>query len=255
MDPAATGSEPTSLTSAPINSIRLQTNDGILLSADSAGVVRTWDILTGLCKASFHTPAEELTHGAIQLVKNKLILVWFSDEHIYILDTEEGASPLAVDAPWESWCISPIISGDGSKVFFLADNFIQAWSIETGELVGEVELEGSGGVEDYYSHIGDGSRIWVNLRNSPTKGRDFGISDPTPIPLPDMTPDGPHLELNRQGNANKYRIRDKDTGTKVFQLSGKYTNPTDIDWDGQYLAAGYESGEVLILDFNHILPQ
>ena len=23
-------------------------------------------------------------------------------------------------------------------------------------------------------------------------------------------------------------------------------------WDGQYLVAGYESGEVLILDFNHM---
>ena len=26
-------------------------------------------------------------------------------------------------------------------------------------------------------------------------------------------------------------------------------------WDGRYLIAGYESGEVLILDFIHIIPQ
>jgi hypothetical protein len=31
--------------------------------------------------------------------------------------------------------------------------------------------------------------------------------------------------------------------------------PVVVEWDGQYLVAGYESGEELILDFNYIFPQ
>ena len=50
-------------------------------------------------------------------------------------------------------------------------------------------------------------------------------------------------------------IRDKVTGKKVFQLSGRYKKPKAVRWDGQYLVAGYESGEVLILDFHHMYPQ
>ena len=211
--------------------------------------------MTGLCKASFHTPTKDIRLGDMQLVDSQLILVWDDYEHLYIWDTEKEGSPLVVDTPWKSWFTRPIISGDGSKVFILGDDSIQAWSAQTGEHVGQVRFEGSQKVDSYYSHTGDGSRIWVNFEDSQTQGWDFGISDPTPIPLPDVNPDDPHLELNRQWRANQYGIRDKVTGNEVFQLSGKYADPTAIKWDGQYLVAGYESGEVLILDFNHMLPQ
>ena len=30
------------------------------------------------------------------------------------------------------------------------------------------------------------------------------------------------------------------------------SNPVDSQWDGQYLVAGYRSGEVLILDLNNL---
>jgi len=121
--------------------------------------------------------------------------------------------------------------------------------------VGEVRLEGSVRVQHYYSYIGDGSRVWVLFDNSKTKGWDFGISGATPISISGVTPEGPHLELIWPGNNKRYRIRDKATGNDIFQLSGKYANPTCNKWDGQYLVAGYESREVLILDFNHMLPQ
>jgi len=256
VEQAATDSEPTSLGSVPITSIRLQKNDGIALSFDSAGVVRSWDILTGLCTGSFHTPVEDLTLGDMQLVNNWLILVWYTGVHIYILNTKEGASPLVVDALWKSQFMNPKISGDGSKVFFLADRSIQAWSIQTGELVGEVMFkESRKKVQDFYSHVGDGSRVWVVFEDSQTQGWDFGILDPTPIPLPDVAPDGSHLEFHSQeGDDTRFRIRDKATGNEVFQLSGKYAHPTAIEWDGQYLVAGYTFGGVLILDFNHVLP-
>ena len=211
--------------------------------------------MTGLCKASFHTPAKDITLGDMQLVDSQLILVWSDFEHLNIWDTEKEGSPLVVGVAWRSWRKRHIISGDRSKVFILGDDSIQAWSAQTGEHVGQVRLGGSKEVHGCYSHPGDGSRIWVNFQDSQTQGWDFGISDPSPIPLPDATPDDPHLKLNRQENANRYGIRDKATGNEVFQLSGKYANPTGIQWDDQYLVAGYESGEVLILDFNHMLPQ
>ena len=121
--------------------------------------------------------------------------------------------------------------------------------------MGEVRLEGSVGVQHYYSHIGDGSRVWVLFKDSQMQGWDFGISGSTPVPISGVTPDAPHLELKQPENNKRYRIRDKATGNDIFQLSGKYADPTCEEWNGQYLVTGYESGEVLILDVNHMLPQ
>ena len=153
---------------------------------------------------------------------------------------------------WEFSCRPPILSGDGSKVFLYADGFIQARSIKTGKLMGKIRLEG---VQYYYSNIGDGSKVWVDFEDSYTQGWDFGISGSTPIPISDVATDSPHLESSWQGNSKRYRIRDQVTDSEVFQLSGKYVDPTGIRWDGQYLVAGYVSGEMLILDFSHVLHQ
>ena len=59
IDPAMPGSDSTLLTSALIQSIALQTKDGITITSDSDGVVKVWDILTGSCKESFQTPAKD----------------------------------------------------------------------------------------------------------------------------------------------------------------------------------------------------
>ena len=252
MDPAAIDLDPTLLASAPIKYVRLQQNDGIALSADSAGGVRSWDISTGLCQASFHSPTEDLSHGDMRLVDSGLIVVWKTSSGLHIWDTKGGGSTKVVNTQWESQRVTLKISGDGSKVICLVKDYIQTFSIQTGELVGEVRLEGSVKVQKFL--IGDGSRVWVYYKDSQTQGWDFGVSGSTPISLPEVVPDGPHLELTTQGNPKRYTIVDKVTGNVVFQLSGKYAHPTTIKWDGQYLVAGYETGEVLILDFNHIPP-
>jgi hypothetical protein len=44
-------------------------------------------------------------------------------------------------------------------------------------------------------------------------------------------------------------LRIKPLENMVFQWSGRYAEPSIAEWDGQYLVAGYKSGEVLILDF------
>ena len=135
--PVATDSESVPPTLAPITAINLQTNDGIALSGDSAGVVKSWDISTGICKESFYTPAKDLTYGDMQLINGRLILVWISDGDIYIWDSEKGELPQLICTPKGSF-IRPRISGDGSMVLFLGKKFIQAWSVRTGRVVSEV---------------------------------------------------------------------------------------------------------------------
>jgi len=49
------------------------------------------------------------------------------------------------------------------------------------------------------------------------------------------------------------RIKNAVTGEVVFQLSGRFTKPVDVQCDGSYLVAGYQSGEILILDIKHVL--
>ena len=243
--------ECTPLASTSIRSVGLQANDSIAISSDSAGVVRTWDILTGLCKATFHTPAKYFNHSDIKLVGNRLIFVWSEHYKIHIWDTEKGELQI-VNMSNISITIDLRISGDGSKVFHLDHKYIHVWSIWTGEVVGEVRLKGE---PSYHPLIMDGLRVWVHFEDSQTQGWDFGIPGSAPVPLSNPPPDRPHLEFigdTEMWGTGASRIKDMVTGKEFFQLHGRYARPTTVQWGGQYLVAGYDSGEVLILDFNHM---
>ena len=251
-DPVATDSEPTPLASVPIVSVSLQVTKGIAISSDSAGVVKTWDILTGLCKASFQTPAKGNTWRDTQLIGGRLALVWLKDEKIYVWDLEKGETFQTLDIQSTRWPKDFRMSEDGSKVFLLYKESIQAWSIQTGEISGEVMLEGE---PVYMSLIVDGSRVWVQIKDSHIQGWDFGLTGSTPVPLSNIPPSKLHLcFIGTKGqHTSPSRIENIVTSKEVFQLSGRYTNPLVVQWDGQYLVTGYESGEVLILDFTHMI--
>ena len=248
MDPVPSDSKSTSPASATVMSITLQAKDGIAISSDSAGVVRTWDLSTGHCKGSIQTPARGSYCRDVQLVDNRLILVWGMDEVIYIQDAKKGQLLQVVDAPGEHG-VDIRISGDGSKVFYLDDSWIQAWSMWTGEPVGKV---GHGWAPNQDAMlVMDGLRVWVLGR-----GWDFGISGASPVVLSGVLPDRPHLDLI--GGIKKKKgifpgIEDTVTGKKVFQPPVRLASPSDFQWDGQYLVAGYKNGEVLILDFHKLL--
>ena len=157
-------------------------------------------------------------------------------------------------APFTSYVHDLRISGDGSKVFVLGEKSIQAWSVQTGEVVGQVRLE----VEPLCdSLIEDGSRVWFFLEDLEIQGWGFGVSDSTPIPLSNTSPDKPHLVFlgTQHQSISLSRIEDMFTKKEVFQLSGTYAKPYVARCDGRYLIAGYWSGEVLILDFNNMIPQ
>jgi len=251
-DLLATDTVSTPPTLSSIQSVSLQVRDGVAISSDEAGVVKTWDILTGLCKAAIQTPAKGRTQRDVQLIEGRLIVVWHKDKKLWIWDSEKGEFLQKVDTPFE-YARGVRISGDGSKVFCLARGSIQAWSIWTGEPVGKVELKDETYFDPLYM---DGSKIWVCFRDSSTQGRDFGISGSSPIQLSNTFPDRPHL--NFCGNTWRTSlpiIKDTVTGKEVFRLFGRYAKFHEVQWDGQYLVVGYGSGEVLILDFNYVFPQ
>ena len=244
----------TLFTSAAIQSVSLQARDGIAISSDVDGVVKTWDLSTGLCKASFKTTVPKAKYWGyrdIQMVDGRLIFIWYDDDKIHILDIERGElfQTLATSRP-----CGLRISGDGSRIFSLGESSIQVWSMWGWELVGEVELE----TKLYLDPLCiDSSAVWLQSRGlSIRMGWDFGISGSHPVPL-NLSTGRPHLDLI--GGAlwqtwNPTWIKDTVTGKEVFQLTGVYARPCDVQWDGQYLVTGYLSGEVLIFDFHHVIP-
>ena len=136
------------------------------------------------------------------------------------------------------------------------DGLIQAWSTHTGELVGEVKLE----FEPRF-HLDplqmDDSKIWIQLKDLSTQGWDFGVSNSPPVPLSDGPTERPLLDFIYAfwQAGEPLLIKNTVTGKEVFQLPGRYRKAECIEWDGQYLIAGYGSGGVLIIDFHHLYPQ
>jgi hypothetical protein len=226
--------------------------DGIAISSDSSGVVKTWDILTGLCKASFQTPAKGNTSRDAQMIDGRLIFVWHREweEEIYIWDTEKGEPLQTVEA--HSMVRGLRISGDGSKVFCLNGKLIQAWSLWTGEAVGEVEVEDETYLPNKHMYI-SGSRICVRFYSQSTLEWDFGISGSSPVLLSNTSSEklSQHFIWTSMSEGSS-GIKDTVTGKIVIQLFGRHENPSMVQWDDQYLVAGYHSGEVLILDHIHL---
>jgi len=260
MDPVTTDPGSTPITLPSIKSVSLQAKAGIAISSDMDGVVKTWDISTGLCKAFFQIPApgdKYLGWGDAKVIDGRLISVWYEgyeDGKIHIWDTGKGELLQALDASGGG---SLRIPGDRSKILHLYNGYIEAWSMWTWEPVGEVKLELEGAL--YLDSLcTDNSRVWIHSQSSSAQEAwDFGIQGSSPVPFNPST-GRPHLDFT--GGAiwhteNSSWIKDTVTGEKKFQLSGRYAEPTDVQWDGQYLVAGYRSGEVLILDFHHVHPQ
>ena len=239
---------PTPPTLAAIKSITLQAKDGITITSDSDGVVRTWDISTGICKASFHTPAEDIHRGDVQLISSRLIFVWYANEKINTWDVGKGELLWAVDGLDDLEDLG--ISGDGSRVFCLSSTSIQALSVQTGEVVSETKIE-------YSNYSGSltvgGSRVWAHYPNSPDseyQGWDFGILGSSPVQLPNMSM--LYLSDTLVWDPDQSKVKDTVTGKAVFQLSRRFGKLVYLRWSHCYLAACFDSTELLILDFNHV---
>ena len=264
-DPVTVDQQSTPFTSPRIKSVSLQARAGIVVSSDENGVVKTWDIATGLCKASFQisgvTDRGFRTRDA-KLINGRLIFVWYDNHKIHVWDTGKEELIKTLDTGKEeltkildtSGCSGVRISEDGSRVFGLHDGSIRAWPMWTWEPVCEVKLGLEGKL--YLDSLSiDSSKVRIQDRNLSTQeGWDFGTLGSSPVPF-DPSTGRPHLDfIGRAGQTHSpYRIKDTVTRKEVFRLGGKYEEPHDIQWDGQYLVAGYWSGEVLILDFGSVL--
>ena len=255
-DSVATDKTPTpDLTS--IMSIHLRAQDGIVFSVDKAEVVGAWDLSTGCHMGYFQTKAELPSGGDMQLVNGKLILVWCTPNKIHIAwntGKEEHLQMLDARSNFENASLR--ISGDGSKVFLLDHEWVKALSTRTGEVIGRVKFWGEPSDNPL---IVDRSKVWVCFKNTQTRGWNFGIpgSTPTPLFIPPREPDRPRLNFvdgTKAQNAGPSRIKDTLTGKEVYRLPMRYANVTAAQWDGRFLVTGHESGEVLILDFVHMIP-
>ena len=249
MDLAIVGPESMPLTPALVKSVTLQANNNIAISVHVDGIVRAWDISTGLCKSSFQTPANTYNKSDAQLVNGRLILVGWVEKKIYIWNVEKEELIQTVDIPQGD--VEDIrVLGDGSKLFCLGYESIQVFSMQTGEIVDRVEIEP---VSYGRTLTVDGSKVWVYFPGSRPQGWDFGISGSPPIQLPNPSP--LYSNDTKIWNKDQYRIEDAMTGRVIHQLAGRFANPSCSQWDGQYLVASYQSGEILILDFGHISVQ
>ena len=239
--------------------ISLQAKDNLIITSDQDGLVRTWDISTGLCKASFQTPAKNFnTRGIqdirdIQLIGERPILVWHEDQEIKIWDVgkEEFMLTIALSESDSEELDDLRISGDGSKIFLYCGEYLKALSMETGEVMGEVQFED----ELYRQFLTlDGPRVWVS-HVSGYEGWDFGSSESLPLLLIEQPPSKLHPNGMILWNTYLSRAQDIVTGNVLFQLARGFEKLHDIQWNGQHLVVCFKSGKVLILDFSHMFPQ
>ena len=249
-EPVETNLSPTSSPSHKVVSTTLQAKDGITITSDSDGTVRIWDISTGLCKASFQTPATGSEHRDGQFINGRLIFAWIVEKNIHIYGASEEELILAPRES-ESDIESLKIGGDGSIIFCLGERYIQAWSIMTGEVLGEVEIEYS----DAYAIL---SHRWSKSLGLPCPIRRprVGLWDSRIITysviqhIPKQTPPSWHFAMELLAQS---KVQDVVTGRIIFQLPKSFRKPIDVQWNDQNLVICFGPTEVLILDFTHVL--
>jgi len=255
----------TPLILAPTKSTALKPQNEFVIPSDLPdGVVKTWGILTGLHKGSLQIPAQDSHQNNTQLIDNKLIFVWHEDEKINIWDAEKGKLLQTINVPGGSvkylW-----ISGDGTKVFCVYRESIQAWDIQTGEVVGNVRAQDM----DFWTQGGimagermkfegiEGSKILAMVQVSNLdyyRGWDFGIPGSPPVLFlsGEYPPARFYLNDNKMWGIEMSRMYDIVTWKVIVQLPKRFGKAFHAQWDGHYLVVSFRSKEVVILDFSNV---
>ena len=247
VDPKTTDQMDKLRVSTTIKSVSLHPKDGIIVTSDSSGVVKTWDLATGGAKSSFSTPAKG-TQGT-HLAGDTLIIIWWTDEEkeCHIWDVYKGQLLRTFHSSlFDLWDIK--ISGDGSKIFEPGDGYIRAVSLQTGEDVGRVEL----GDEEVsiFSVLDSGVRIG----NRRDRGRGVGA------PRASHSGEFQHrtcLNLVDWSTGRVCWIKDAVTKRQFFRLPERYTTyGAKADWDGRHLLVlTRPAGEAMVVDLNFVCPR
>ena len=254
-EPTAVDSAPARLiTSAPIESVNVFAEDNTVVTTNSSGVVETWDLETGKRKSSFLAPIEGIrdTHFA----GDRLVAVWqgqVEGKKVYHVWDASGGRIRTVDSAFEGELLDLRISGDGSMVFGLDEWRIEALVIQTGEVV-----DGKPVWHDKKARKGSlavrGSQVW--LQGSGGGGWDFGDQKVSKFSLSKKSPRQLRLHFvdrSMQHSTQQVWIQDIITEKVVFRLPERYMKPgMKRRWDGRYLVASSPSGEVVIMDFEHV---
>ena len=248
-DPTQTHMEPIKFSYHESDSLTLQAKHGIAMTANFDGSVRIWDISTGLCKETLKTPAEEFEHIAIRLVDDGLLIVWNTrnpNPDIHIWDAK-GAKTTLSDTQFFQYRVSE----DGSRLFYSLEGGFQVWSIQTGELVGEVKFDNN---EVPLFDTVDGCRVWTTSQSLGFQGWEFSTPGSSPVQLSNMPPSKLHPCGTVLWDIKLFRVQDIVTGKVVFQFSRGFRKPLDVQWNKQYLVIFYRPADILILDFGHLIP-
>ena len=242
------GSTPTTL--PLLSSISLKARVGIAILDYGYGEVRSWDIPTSDCKAPSQALAK-YRNGGTELINNRLIFIWYMDEEITAWDAGKGEFLLQANAP-EDTIVDIRISGNGSELFYIHCEFIQVWDIWTGKTMGRVGYEGLSGVRLLAM---DGLRVWIKFYDeyeisAPSKGWDLGPLGLSPVKEFVIPPEKLWLSDTTVWDSGLCRISNEVTGKVAFQLPPQFGTPIDIQWNGQYLVASFQSKMELVLDFH-----
>ena len=230
-------------------SITLQGMEGIIVTSDSDGVVRIWDILTNSCNRSCQIPFEDDGERDVCLIDGRLTAVWLEGDNIHIWDAETQKLIKVVGPILDPNVEDIKISTDGSKVFCLNEYTLEAWSVQTGQHISSVEVTGSSLAG---SLTMDGSRVWSYYSPTEWEGWDFGVLD-SPTQLGRTPPRKLHPSGTILWDIGLLRVQDKVSGKILFQLGPAVGRSARVGWNDQYFVACFRSGKVLILDFSHIL--
>ena len=228
-------------TSASIVSAHLFHEDSVVVTSDSSGVVKTWDLITGTCKSSFSTPAKG-RHDTY-LTGGTLVIVWWAGggQEFRVWDVQEGQFLQTIYRPLPKF-MHTRISGDKPTVFFLTE----AASMETGRV----------GVRILYTHD---SFFIHKSRQEPGMRWSGGRCDPQDMEVSYPVGFQGRFRLDVVQRANDYAlcgIADTVTERMVFHFPERYVDYTAaIEWDGRYLLAQSPSGETMILDFEPVCPR
>jgi hypothetical protein len=274
--------KPTKPSQAKIIYATLQAEEGIAVSVDSTGTIERWDLSTGLPMIILRIPRVKDV-GGVRLADDKFTIVHRGDSiryrywHASTWDLKAGRRLQIVPLSGDLVIVDPTlkysifgISKDGTTFFAMNPNTFQTWSTFTGECTKSDTLF----FPTPASVSFDGARIQVDV---PARSEDGGSKTHTLYlgsTFPYRGSNGPRLacvwgddpvwggdgwygggmvwgEGKTWGYTWPRRIIDITSQTEVFRLSGRFALRGNAVWDGRYLFAVYETGDLLILDFVH----
>jgi len=261
--PPVTIPKSTHLISAPTKSAALKPKNELIIPSDLPhGVGGTWSALAAPLKKPSQIPVEGSHQNNTQMIDNKLAFIWYADEKINIWDAEKGRLLQTINVPGGG-NKGLMASGDGTKVFCLDNESIQAWDICIGEAVGKmraqdvnIQTKDGMGADGGLGVLGiDGSKIWVNFSTpggSHSKWWDFGIPGSPQCLSHEGFPDRIYLNGNKVWEVNTSKMKDIVTGRVVFQLPVGFNRVFNVQWNGYYLVVFPRYSEVVIVDFSHM---